>query len=57
MKLTMLAAEYSFWIIFGFGFIAALVWGVFQAPPPKCPHCMKEVEKGATRCPYCTSDL
>ena len=25
--------------------------------PRKCPYCLQEVEKKATRCPHCTSEL
>ncbi|MGI6404644.1 MAG: large conductance mechanosensitive channel protein MscL [Oscillospiraceae bacterium] len=28
-----------------------------EAPKPKCPYCLTEIQTGATRCPACTSHL
>ena len=28
-----------------------------KAPKVKCPHCLEEISKGATRCKWCTSQL
>lgn len=28
-----------------------------KAPKVKCPHCLEEICKGATRCKWCTSQL
>ena len=28
-----------------------------KAPKVKCPHCLEEINKGATRCKWCTSEV
>ena len=28
-----------------------------KAPKVKCPYCLEEISKGATRCKWCTSEL
>ena len=28
-----------------------------KAPKVKCPHCLEDINKGATRCKWCTSQL
>lgn len=54
------------WVVFGWWglFFAVVVgggllflWGYLAQSPVKCPSCRRDVDRRATKCPYCQSNL
>lgn len=44
-----------FGVIFGGGLL--LLWGLLAKSPTRCTACRKEIDRQATKCPYCQTVL